>query len=184
MIVPKILILGIWQADLSSIPEKYRDRVSTQYRPETDDYLAIIQKTEEELDDEMEGLKAVSQLVSAERILDGRIKPEELDRFAKVYDYPKKGETYKQDWILRDPVSEELYKVVQPQVTWEDWWEFKDIPAIVTPIRSTDTIEPWVQPSSVNPYMKGDKVSFEGSNWESTIDNNVWAPNVTGWVEI
>jgi len=32
--------------------------------------------------------------------------------------------------------------------------------------------------------MKGDKVTFEGATYESTIDNNVWAPNVYGWTQI
>lgn len=33
-------------------------------------------------------------------------------------------------------------------------------------------------------YKKGDKVLFEGKLYESTIDANVWAPNVTGWKEV
>jgi hypothetical protein len=30
--------------------------------------------------------------------------------------------------------------------------------------------------------MLGDRVTFEGAVYESTVDNNVWAPNVYGWV--
>jgi hypothetical protein len=34
--------------------------------------------------------------------------------------------------------------------------------------------------------MIGDKVSFEGKNYESLINNNVWSPAVypAGWKEI
>ena len=45
-------------------------------------------------------------------------------------------------------------------------------------------IPEWEQPSSVNPYMKGDKVTHNGKTWESSIDNNVWEPSVYGWVEV
>ena len=34
----------------------------------------------------------------------------------------------------------------------------------------------WVQPDSTNPYMTGDRVSYEGTVYESTVDNNVWSP--------
>lgn len=32
-------------------------------------------------------------------------------------------------------------------------------------------------------YAKGDKVSYGGKHWESTVDNNVWQPGVYGWTE-
>ncbi len=44
------------------------------------------------------------------------------------------------------------------------------------------TYPEWEQPDSTNPYMLGDRVTFEGAVYESTVDNNVWAPNVYGWV--
>lgn len=43
------------------------------------------------------------------------------------------------------------------------------------------TISEWTQPDSTNPYQAGDKVTYNGHTYESTIDNNVWAPNVYGW---
>ena len=45
-------------------------------------------------------------------------------------------------------------------------------------------ISEWVQPLSTNPYMLGDKVTHNGFTWESTINNNVWAPEIYGWVKI
>ena len=47
-------------------------------------------------------------------------------------------------------------------------------------------ILPWVQPDSTNPYMKGDRVTFDGKTYESTIDSNVWSPRAypAGWREV
>ena len=47
-----------------------------------------------------------------------------------------------------------------------------------------DDIPVWEQPESTNPYMKGDKVRFptkEDPVYVSTIDYNVYAPNIYGW---
>jgi len=51
-------------------------------------------------------------------------------------------------------------------------------------IPDENVIPEWEQPNSTNPYMKGDKVSYNGIIYESTVDNNVWAPNVYGWVTV
>ena len=49
-------------------------------------------------------------------------------------------------------------------------------------------ILPWEQPSSTNPYMKGDKVTHNGKTYESLVDNNVWEPGAVGseslWAEV
>ena len=42
-------------------------------------------------------------------------------------------------------------------------------------------IPEWSQPDSTNPYNTGDQVMYNGSVYESTINNNVWAPDVYGW---
>lgn len=51
----------------------------------------------------------------------------------------------------------------------------------------TETPEPgapWVQPTGAHDaYMAGDVVTDDGKTWESTIDNNVWRPGVSGWRE-
>lgn len=45
--------------------------------------------------------------------------------------------------------------------------------------------QPWVQPQGAHDaYNKGDRVTHEGWIWESTIDANVWAPGVYGWLQI
>lgn len=47
----------------------------------------------------------------------------------------------------------------------------------------TEEIPEWTQPDASNPYMTGDKVTYEGVVYESTIDNNVWSPAAypAGW---
>ena len=78
-----------------------------------------------------------------------------------------------------------LYKCLQAHTSQAGWtptaaaglWAKVLIP-------DANVIPEWEQPDSTNPYMKGDKVMFDGKVYESTIDNNVWAPNVYGWSEI
>lgn len=58
----------------------------------------------------------------------------------------------------------------------------KDTPALFMGVREPFGL--WVQPlGSFDVYNKGDKVTFEGKRYESTIDNNVWLPTgyPQGW---
>ena len=46
----------------------------------------------------------------------------------------------------------------------------------------SNEIEEWVQPEgSHDAYMTGDRVTYNGDTWESTVDNNTWEPGVYGW---
>lgn len=77
-----------------------------------------------------------------------------------------------------------LYKCLQSHAAQEGWtptaapslWAKVLIP---TP----DVIPEWEQPDSTNPYMRGDRVMFEGKVYESAIDNNIWSPSAypAGW---
>lgn len=74
-----------------------------------------------------------------------------------------------------------LYNVLQEhqkQATWNP----VDAPSLFAQVLIPDpsVIPEWVQPSSTNPYMKGDKVTHNGSTWESLVDNNVWEPGAVG----
>ena len=78
-----------------------------------------------------------------------------------------------------------LYKCLQEHTAQEGWtpvaasslWAKVLIP-------DPNVIPEWKQPDSTNPYKKGDRVMFNGQVYESTIDGNVWAPNVYGWVTV
>ena len=40
----------------------------------------------------------------------------------------------------------------------------------------------WVQPVGAHDaYQVGDRVTYEGQVWESTVKDNVWAPGFYGW---
>lgn len=75
-----------------------------------------------------------------------------------------------------------LYKVLMDHTSLETWTP--DVaPSLFAKILIPDVnvIPEWEQPNSTNPYSKGDKVTYNGKTWISTIDNNVWEPGVYGW---
>ena len=73
----------------------------------------------------------------------------------------------------------ELYKCVQAHPQNETYTPDAAVSLWAKVIN--DGIPEWVQPDSTNPYMKGDKVTHNGSTWVSTIDYNVFEPGVYGW---
>lgn len=80
-----------------------------------------------------------------------------------------------------------LYKCLQAHTSQSDWTP--DIAASLFAkvlIPDPEVIPDWEQPDSTNPYMKGDKVRFNGKIYESLIDNNIWSPEAypAGWQEI
>lgn len=82
--------------------------------------------------------------------------------------------------------GEYLYKCIQDH-TSQDGWDPESAPSLwakILPGQDDTEIGEWEQPDSTNPYMKGDRVTYNGKTWESTVDNNVWAPGVYGWNEI
>ena len=77
-----------------------------------------------------------------------------------------------------------LYKVVNAHSSQSDWTPDISPSLFAVVLTSPDgTPQEWVQPDSTNPYMKGDKVIFEGVVYESLIDNNIWSPAAypAGW---
>lgn len=83
-----------------------------------------------------------------------------------------------------------LYKVLQAHTSQTDWAPdvavslfAKVIVGEVDPGTGEQVVLDWIQPDSTNPYMKGDRVIFKGVVYESTMDNNIWAPDAypQGW---
>lgn len=72
-----------------------------------------------------------------------------------------------------------LYKCIQAHEANETWNPADAVSLWALVIN--EGIPEWQQPSSTNPYMKGDKVKHNGQTWQSDIDNNVWEPGVYGW---
>ena len=81
-----------------------------------------------------------------------------------------------------------LYKVIQAH-TSQAGWNPIDAPSLFAKVINETiggSIPEFEQPGSTNPYMKGDKVIFNGKVYESLIDNNVYSPEAypAGWKEI
>ena len=66
------------------------------------------------------------------------------------------------------------YRCLQAH-TSQSAWTPTDAPSLWAKVlTSTGEVLPWEQPSSTNPYMKGDRVLWDGKVWECSINNNVW----------
>ena len=81
-----------------------------------------------------------------------------------------------------------LYKVIQAHTSQAEWTPVAAPSLFAKVINETidGSIPEFEQPDSTNPYMKGDKVIFNGKIYESIIDNNVWSPTdyPAGWKEV
>ena len=77
-----------------------------------------------------------------------------------------------------------LYKCVQAH-TSQSGWEPDKTPALWTEVAKPGEIPVWKQPSGAqDAYMIGDKVHYPDENgpvYVSTMDYNVYAPDVYGW---
>ena len=81
----------------------------------------------------------------------------------------------------------DLYKVLQNHTSQPNWTP-AEAPSLFALVLTdpSGTPQEWVQPDSTNGYMTGDRVIFNGSIYESLIDNNIWSPAdyPAGWMEI
>lgn len=110
---------------------------------------------------------------------------------AQMMEYPElfpewvgDGREYPAGKVLRR--NGELVKVLLSHRSQPEWAP-ENAPSLFSKVLTDptgETILPWVQPDSTNGYMTGDKVLFNGEVYASTIDNNVWAPDVYGWVPV
>lgn len=97
-----------------------------------------------------------------------------------VYPEWKSGVNYTVD--ERVLYKDVLYKVLQAHTSQEDWMPNVAVSMFAKVLIPDATqIYPWEQPDSTNTYKKGDKVTYEGKTWISTVDNNSWVPGVYGW---
>lgn len=84
--------------------------------------------------------------------------------------------------------NDTLYKVIQAHTSQAEWTPIAAPSLFAKVINETidGSIPEFEQPDSTNPYMKGDRVIFNGKVYESLIDNNVYSPEAypAGWKEI
>ncbi|MCE5225282.1 MAG: hypothetical protein LLG05_05415 [Porphyromonadaceae bacterium] len=98
--------------------------------------------------------------------------PYEIGKYYKVGDTFQYGGKY--------------YKVIQAH-TSQAAWVPSATPSLYTEITGSATIAAFKQPTgSTDAYKKGDKVTYNGSTYESLIDANVWSPDAypAGWQKL
>ena len=116
---------------------------------------------------------------------------EQEEALADKYDPWEVGITYSVgDKVHYESVN---YEVLQEHTSQDDWLP-SDTPSMYKVIKNDDietdegTVEviDEFEENSTNPYSIGDKVTFQGKVYESTIENNVWSPAdyPQGWKEI
>ena len=80
--------------------------------------------------------------------------------------------------------GEKLYRCVQSHTSQADWTP-DATPALWTEVAKPGEIPVWKQPTGAqDAYMTGDKVHYPTKDdpvYISTVDNNVWSPDVYGW---
>lgn len=105
-----------------------------------------------------------------------------------AYEVPEIFERWESAWNYsvgdRRCYEDKLYKCVQAHTSQPDWTP--DVtPALWTEVAKPGEIPVWKQPTGAqDAYMTGDKVHYPAKDdpvYESTVDNNVWAPDVYGW---
>lgn len=107
---------------------------------------------------------------------------EEALQAPEIFPLWKAGASY----AVNDRVqyNDVLYKVLQAHTSQATWTPDTAVSLFAKVLIPDENKTPeWEQPGSTNPYMKGDRVTYNGKTYESTIDNNVWAPGVYGWKE-
>ena len=80
-----------------------------------------------------------------------------------------------------------LYRCLQPHTSQDGWTPVAAASLWAKVLIPDENVIPeWEQPDSTNPYMKGDKVMFNGQVYESAIDNNIWSPAAypAGWIAV
>ena len=132
----------------------------------------------EEVEQKEQSLVKVAKVV-ANSVTDDAIALE----IQEFYDEWQVGIAYVDGQYVR--YEDVLYKVLMVHTSQEVW-----VPSESPSLFARVLVDPngaildWVQPDSTNPYMKGDKVKFDGKVYESEVDNNVWAPGIYGWKEV
>ena len=134
----------------------------------------------------MNRLQAAEQMRKALQLYVAALSEEDALMVATVYPEWAANVKYKnKEWVrygensLGDPI---LYQVLQDHTSQPQW-----TPDTATSLYkrvgvSADGTPKWVQPvGATDAYNKGDIVDYNGTKYISTIDANVWAPDVYGW---
>ena len=152
----------------------------------SDEISAIESSIQEQMAEEAKRpltMEEVVRLTIAKTINSITIEDETALRMVEYYPAPDAASYTAGDRIQ---YNGKLYKCLQAHTAQADWNPV-DAPSLWAEVlagQDGTAIGEWVQPDSTNPYMRGDRVSYNGKTYESEVDNNVWAPGAYGWIEI
>lgn len=127
----------------------------------------------------LEQLRRAIQIVISNSNLDD----EQAMEIATVYPKYKIGKNYIEGDRFIDGINNvgdpQIYKVVQSHTSQADWIP-KESPSLYKAIGVTeDGYDEWSQPAGAHDtYSKGDIVSYQGTLYISTVDNNAYAPRI------
>ena len=155
----------------------------------TEEVAAIESSIQEQMAEEAKRpltMEEVVRLTIAKTINSIAIEDETALRMVEYYPAPDAASYAAGDRIQ---YNGKLYKCLQAHTaqTAQADWTPTTAPSLWAEVlagQDGTEIGEWVQPDSTNPYMRGDRVNYNGKIYESEVDNNVWAPGVYGWVEI
>lgn len=152
----------------------------------------IIDRTAEETEAVLEILDSKINPITIKKLLQKVIEPdlsedadltqEMIDAALQIYPHYRWGIAYATgDRFNKDG---NLYEVIQAHTSQEDWIP-ENLPALYKKFTPSNVIADWVQPLGAHDaYQIGDKVKHKSSIWVNEVDNNIWEPGVSGWVEL
>lgn len=135
----------------------------------------------------MNRMQAAEQMRRALQMFAASLGEDDALIIASVYpEWDGNSKSYKTgEWVKygEDAMSDaRLYQVLQDHTSQPQW-----TPDTATSLYkrvgvSADGTPKWVQPvGATDAYAKGNIVEYNGKKYISTIDANVWAPDVYGW---
>ena len=161
------------------------EEVSKEADKEINEVKNALEETKTTVAKQNEGIKG---LIGA--IYSGALTDEQRESINSTYPTWEVGKDYTEGEVVNYDNS--LYKVVRAHTSQEDW-KPSDVSALYTPYLNVNVetdegnveiISDFKQPQGAHDaYAKGDKVVFNGSVYESTMDNNVYSPTdyPQGW---
>lgn len=164
MLIRILMLLSVIATVATAAPPHYRNAAAVQRKLDEPERKAI--------------KKAARLAVDLDTVT-----PEDAAVLAPLYDPWTAGEAVAVDDVRSYDGG--LYRCAQAHTTQSDWTP-PATPALWVRIAPPDAgPQPWVQPAGAHDaYNTGDRVTYTDKTWESTVDANVWAPGVYGWVQI
>lgn len=126
-------------------------------------------------------LEALGRVTTKQLILADELTPEEVGALADLYPEWKAGIAVTVDAIYRYQGT--LYRCVQAHTTQADWTP-DSTASLWTQVAAAGVVPEWVQPTGAHDsYSIGDRVTFNGSVYESLINGNAHSPSAypAGW---